>query len=122
MDSNIKEIFPLAQQILDKTKSGEYKWESMGSKSYCLLAGDFSFSVKSKDYMTRLNLGTPVFRFLNKDKCLFEYAPTLTNRDPEFDKLISELSDCVEKKYSEQLKSDMQKALDALNGTTLGTK
>ena len=112
MDNSI--IEPFVKKILEKTESGEYKWETMGSNSFCLLAGDYSFTVRSKRFMIG-NMGTPVFRLLFKDKCVYEYVPTIADQLTQFDKLIRKLSDCVEKKYSDQIKSDMEKALNNLN-------
>ena len=115
MDNRI--IEPIVKEILEKTESGEYKWEPMGSNSFCLLAGDYSFSVRSRGFLDRNFFGTPIFRFLNNDNCLYEYVPSIADQGTQFDVLIRELSDCVEKKYSELLKSDMQKALNNLNSS-----
>ena len=114
MDNSITEITPLVEEILKKTESGEYKWEPMGSNSFCLLAGGYSFTIRSTNFLDG-TFGTPVFRFLNNNICLYEYAPNITDRDKQFYILIRKLSDCVEKKYSQQLKLDMQKALYNLN-------
>ena len=65
MDNSITEITPLVEEILKKTESGEYKWEPMGSNSFCLLAGGYSFTIRSTNFLDG-TFGTPVFRFLKK--------------------------------------------------------
>lgn len=88
----------------------------MGNDSYCLVAGDYSYAIKSQAGAISTAFGSRLtFQFFDKTSCVFEYSTTsITNKEP-FSQLIIRLMDIVNTKYAEVLRNKAQRAKEALN-------
>lgn len=116
MNLSVNTMAPFVEDLIEKTESGLYLWDSIGNESYCLVAGDYSYAIKSQAGAISTAFGSQLtFQFFDKTSCVFEYSQTiLTNKEP-FAQLIIKLMDVVNTQYAEVLRNKAQNAMDALN-------
>lgn len=116
MNLSVNTMTPFIEDLIEKTKSNQYIWDSMGKDSYCLVAGGYSYAIKSQSgFIPSANDSQLTFQFFDKKSCIFEYSPTFFTNNEKFSQLVIQLMEVVSAQYAEALREKAQNAMNALN-------
>ncbi len=110
MKKYIDGITPLVEKIFELTNSKQMKWERTGDKVFRCVDIRHSLSLeisRGRDF-EHANVSIKLY---SDSKLEFEYAPSFTQRFPEFDALLTQLYDIVEEENIKRVTSDFSKFL-----------